>query len=574
MVKVNIGLVGLPSAGKSSIINSLLGKRLAQSGVSRTTLEAKLYEKLQSDDNVNFNIYDLPGIADIEDKDNNFDKVIFETIRKCNIVIWVSDIIKSFITNHELKEFTKIQNYINELATKEGISIQLLIMLSKVDKILEAGIGHDDDFESCCENQQVSNDEIVDDEETTVIDIYEKVKTKFADIDILCFNAHGRAYHHPNTTPNLKNFVKQYNPVNINTGFNIRKYYDNIPNRNDDTKIKYFLENYIKNKGWTNKEPNICNTTNINMPSNLKLYCVKSNCDAINCKLSNCEDCLNDKYYFACIAHNKWIINQKGKSNGVIGENIGLLENTTIIDGLPSTTCSCRICNINWQCEKVDKILCKHGYNIKNCMHGKLQYEDVAKKFLEVYNSLMLLDNKIKMIKFLLYDTKYSSNDKDLLDIKKKKFNNDEWNMLCKYIQLDIKIFDYLAYYPNPTKNQSYRMIQIGQDLTIYDKLFLYSHDNAETITLLDKTKFIKESIYNIDYFLSGKCFLITTESQTKENEKYTTEIYNTKFQEKIKEIRLKVFGEIENDIDITMIPIAYEKYGLFWKPKVYYIKN
>lgn len=569
MVKVTIGLVGLPSAGKSSIINSLLGKRLAQSGVSRTTLESKLYEKMQSDDNVNFNIYDLPGIADIEDKDNNFDKVIFDTIKKCNIVIWVSDIIKSFITNHELKEFTKIQNYINELATKEGIAIQLLIMLSKVDKNLEAGIGHDDDFESCCENQQVSNDEIVDDEETTVIDIYEKVKTKFADIDILCFNAHGRAYHHPNSTPTLKNFVKQYNPVNINTGFNIRKYYDNIPNKNDDTKIKYFLENYVKNKGLTNKEPNVCNTTNIDMPSHLKLYCIKSNCNALDCKNDKCENCSNDKYHFACVPHNGWIKNTHQEHNGD-----QKWYNTTAINGWHAITCTGNLCNITWKFVKVEKILCKHGYNIKTCMHkhNKLQYEDVAKKFLEVYNSLMLLDNKIKMIKFLLYDNTDSSNDKDLLDIKKENYYDDDWNMICKYIQLDIKICNYLEYYPNPTKNQVYRIIQIGKDLTIYDKLYLYSI--ASTIKLPDKSQFTVDNIYNLDYFLSAKCFLITTESQTKENEKYTTEIYNNKFQEKIKEIRVQVFGEIENDIDITMIPIAYEKYGLFWKPKIYYIKN
>ena len=86
---MDIALVGLPSAGKSSIINSLIGKRMAQSGVSRTTTEVKLYDNLISDDDIKYKIYDLPGIADIEDKDNNFDTLIFDTIRKCNMVIWV-----------------------------------------------------------------------------------------------------------------------------------------------------------------------------------------------------------------------------------------------------------------------------------------------------------------------------------------------------------------------------------------------------------------------------------------------------------------------------------------------------
>lgn len=563
MVKVNIGLVGLPSAGKSSIINSLIGKRLAQSGVSRTTLKPALFEKLQSDDKINFNIYDLPGIADIEDKDNNFDKVIFDTIKKCNIVIWVSDIIKAFITNHELKEFTKIQNYINELATKEGIPIQLLIMLSKVDKNLEM-TSRDDDFESCNEAQQIDTDELVDDEDTTIVHIFKNVKDKFKDIDILCFNAHGRSYHHKNSSTTLKNFVKQYNPVNINIEFNIRKYYDNIPNKNDETKINYFLENYIKNRCISLGEK--CNTTNVGIPSSLKLYCIQSKCNALDCKNNKCIDCSNDKYQFACVAHNAWITNNSGIANGSIET-----YNTTLINGIYANRCTTATCNITWKCEKVDKILCTHGYNIKKCMYGKLNYEEISKKFMEVYKSLMLLDNKIKMIKFLLYDIS-EGNEPDLLGIKKEDYNVDEWNMLCKYVKLDvkmdIKIFNYLEYYSKPTKNQIYRIIQIGKDLTIYDKIYLYS--NAETIELLDKSKFIKDNIYNIDYLLSSKCFEITTNTQNEDNKKYTIEIFNTKLLKQVKEIREKVFGELEKDIDITMIPIAYEKYGLFWKPISY----
>jgi small GTP-binding protein len=568
MVKVNIGLVGLPSAGKSSIINSLIGKRLAQSGVSRTTLEAKFYDKLQSDDNINFNIYDLPGIADIEDKDNNFDKVIFDTIKKCNIVIWVSDIIKAFITNHELKEFTKIQNYINELATKEGIPIQLLIMLSKVDKNLEI-TSRDDDYESCNEAQQVDTDELVDDEDTTIVHIFKNVKDKFKDIDILCFNAHGRSYHHKNSSTTLKNFVKQYNPVNMNIEFNIRKYYDNIPNKNDETKINYFLENYIKNISVSLSLGEKCDTTNVGMPSPLKLFCMNSNCNALDCKIENCSNCSNDKYHFACVPHNGWIKNRE--TNNYNGADINWY-NTTVLGGWSANTCTSNACNFGWHLQQIPKILCKHGYNIKKCMHQKIIFEDVAKKFMEIYKSLMILDNKIKMVKFLLYDSSDTNPDCNLLGCKKEDYNVDEWNMLCKYVNVDIKIFDYLHYYSKPTKNQIYRIIQIGKDLTIFNKLYLYS--NAKTIELLDKSKFIKDNINNIDYLLSGKCFEITTNAQTDDNNKYTTEIFNTKLLKQVKEIREKVFGEAEKDIDISMIPIAYEKYGLFWKPIPYSSTN
>jgi len=131
---MKIALVGLPSSGKSSIINSLVGKRLAQSGVCRTTTGVKIYPGLVSDDGVKFEIYDLPGIADIEETEYNFDKMIFDTIEKCNLVFWVSDIIKAFITNHEKKEFEKVKNYIDNLTLTKGVAIQFVILLSKVNE--------------------------------------------------------------------------------------------------------------------------------------------------------------------------------------------------------------------------------------------------------------------------------------------------------------------------------------------------------------------------------------------------------------------------------------------------------
>ena len=282
---MDIALVGLPSAGKSSIINSLVGKRIAQSGVSRTTIDVKLYDNLNCDDNINYKIYDLPGIADVEDNENKFDTLIFDTIKKCNMVIWVSDIIKSFITNHEMKEFIKIQNHIKNVGLKEGIPIQLIILLSKVDKNLEFNNNYDN-YESCIENiDESDDDEIKYDEETTIIDIYKNVKEKFKDVDIICFNAHGRSYYHKKSSTTLKNFVKQYNPNNININFNLKKYYDNIPSLHDLTKINYFVETHFKT--FLNNTQNIsnsCDTDNINIPDNLILWCKQSNCLASNCK--------------------------------------------------------------------------------------------------------------------------------------------------------------------------------------------------------------------------------------------------------------------------------------------------
>ena len=46
-----VAFIGLPSAGKSTIINSLIGKRLLESGVCRTTTEYKELKEIIEDDN-------------------------------------------------------------------------------------------------------------------------------------------------------------------------------------------------------------------------------------------------------------------------------------------------------------------------------------------------------------------------------------------------------------------------------------------------------------------------------------------------------------------------------------------
>lgn len=249
-----VAFCGLPSSGKSSLINSLVGKRLLQSGVCRTTTKEKLLDEIVTDDDGNeFEIYDLPGIADSEEKTgtkNNFTDITEAYITRSNLIFWVSDVNKAFITTHEVDAYKNIKTLLEKRTRETGDIYDICIMLSKCDVEENANTEKKNKTTNKIIDE-TGDDEITDDDEdTTVIDIVRKVKEKFPLDNIILFNAYGRSFHGKNSSNVLKQFVKkQCNgcvPLNVNTRFSISKFIKTYSERTENSYSKYFTEYFNK----------------------------------------------------------------------------------------------------------------------------------------------------------------------------------------------------------------------------------------------------------------------------------------------------------------------------------------
>lgn len=248
-----VGLMGLPSAGKSSAVNALCGKRLRQSGVCRTTKNVHLIGTMElcrelefpeehftkhalvSDDGVPFGLLDFPGVADIEDTEDLFSAMSVKWGLACDVICWVSDIRTSFMTVHEQNEFDKVRETINKYAQITGRLYQFCILLAKYDFDDERKVLH-------CPTT-VFNDEIVEpEEETTILDCLARVEILFPQIPIAKFNAFGRIAYGKSTEALRLLLARVPPPQDINTSYVLNWAVDDLPFRRQKCLLNSLME--------------------------------------------------------------------------------------------------------------------------------------------------------------------------------------------------------------------------------------------------------------------------------------------------------------------------------------------
>jgi hypothetical protein len=256
-IRPKVAFIGLPSSGKSSLINSLVGKRILQTGLARTTKHvqyigqelpfdgANLYfhkERAISDDGFAFDIVDLPGLADAEEKTRDFDELSSEWVLRCDIICWVSDIHTAFLTRHEQQEFDEFRKKLDQHSLESGMCHQLCIILSKYNQPWNDGEVPGEDLSKVIAYQE--GEIRGTNEETSVVDCLRRVQVLCSDVHILKFNAFGRVLHGTHASEALRSTVQRLAPGsrNVNTEFTLRWAMDNYAQKRDSARLRSLFE--------------------------------------------------------------------------------------------------------------------------------------------------------------------------------------------------------------------------------------------------------------------------------------------------------------------------------------------
>jgi GTPase SAR1 family protein len=207
---VKIAFVGLPSSGKSTLINSITRKRSLQSGVARTTTEPTficsenilgctnfIEMPIKSDDDVELGLLDLPGVSDVENiqhgTNKNYDDLAEGWITSCDAMFWITDANTAFLTKHEKTAYERFVNVLEKNIVDTGTLYQWGIILTKFDEC-GGDVCEMEDIYAFITDKHVGS-EYSGDEDTNMSDSLKRVKRLFPDTNIKCFNAFGRIMH-------------------------------------------------------------------------------------------------------------------------------------------------------------------------------------------------------------------------------------------------------------------------------------------------------------------------------------------------------------------------------------------
>lgn len=125
----DVGLVGLPSVGKSSLLSVISNAKPKVASYHFTTLEPML-GTVRLSDNEDFVVADLPGLIEGASKGKGLGYVFLRHIERCRVIIHVVDV--SYETGDPLSNFEMINNelfaYSEKLKTRP-----MIIALNKMD---------------------------------------------------------------------------------------------------------------------------------------------------------------------------------------------------------------------------------------------------------------------------------------------------------------------------------------------------------------------------------------------------------------------------------------------------------
>ena len=214
---LRVAFAGLPSAGKSTMINALAGARFLETGVCRTTRAPCVLSSedpgndigaigcdwkradVRSDDGTALCVVDLPGICDAENtgSESNFTELTIKWAASCDVIMWVTDVRTCFLTSHEKLEYEKLKAAMQREANKHGRLFQFCVVLAKCDWNVEAVCSAPRSSAAAAAaaaaaRRYVQGEITSDHEETTVADCVDRARKLFPDDRIVPFNAFGR----------------------------------------------------------------------------------------------------------------------------------------------------------------------------------------------------------------------------------------------------------------------------------------------------------------------------------------------------------------------------------------------